>query len=55
MVVSDQPLTNLSLDKYIRLAGLSSLFSFAVGYNPEVFRQLMARVNGNLAGPNPPK
>ncbi|OJW16371.1 MAG: hypothetical protein BGO49_18655 [Planctomycetales bacterium 71-10] len=48
VVLSDQAFTNLSLDKYIRLAGISSLFSFTVGYNPDVFRQLMDRVNGNL-------
>ncbi|APW61305.1 hypothetical protein [Paludisphaera borealis] len=45
IILSDQAFTNLTLEKYIRLVGLSSLLSFTVGYNPEVFRQLMDRVD----------
>ncbi|MDG3007262.1 hypothetical protein [Paludisphaera mucosa] len=48
VILSDQAFTNLSLEKYIRLAGLSSLLSFTVGYNPAVFGQLMDRVNRNF-------
>ncbi|WP_165248825.1 hypothetical protein [Paludisphaera soli] len=55
ILLSDQAFTNLSLEKYIRLAGLSSLLSFTAGYNPDVFRQLMDRVNKNLAAGTVPK
>jgi len=55
ILLSDQAFTNLSLERYVRLAGLSSLFSFTAGYNPDVFRQLMDRVNRNLAAGSPPK
>jgi hypothetical protein len=48
IMLSDQAFTNLTLDKYIRLAGLSSLLSFTVGYSPDVFRRLMARVDSNF-------
>jgi hypothetical protein len=48
-MLSDQAFTNLTLVKYVRLAGLSSLLSFTVGYNPALFRQLMARVDRNFA------
>ncbi|WP_337174062.1 hypothetical protein [Paludisphaera sp.] len=55
VALSDQAFINLSLDRYIRLVGLSSLFSFTVGYNPDVFSQLMARVNGTLNSPGEPR
>lgn len=55
IALSDQAFINLSLDRYIRLVGLSSLFSFTVGYNPDVFSQLMARVNGTLSTPGGPR
>jgi hypothetical protein len=48
IMLSDQAFTNLTLEKYIRLAGLSSLLSFTVGYNPALFRQLMERVDRNF-------
>lgn len=55
IILSDQAFTDLTLEKYIRLAGLSSLLSFTVGYSPDVFRQLMDRVDKNfsVAPPNP--
>jgi len=45
ILLSDTAFTNLTLERYIRLAGLSSLFSFAIGYNPQLFTHLMLRVN----------
>ena len=50
ILLSDQAFTNLTLEKYVRLAGLSSLLSFTVGYNPGLFRMLMDRVNQNFEG-----
>lgn len=49
IMLSDQAFTNLTLEKYVRLAGLSSLLSFTVGYSPDLFRQLMARVDKNFS------
>lgn len=55
IILSDQAFTNLTLEKYIRLVGLSSLLSFSVGYSPDAFRQLMDRVDKNfsVAPPKP--
>lgn len=53
IILSDQAFTDLTLEKYIRLAGLSSLLSFTVGYSPDVFRQLMDRVDKNFSVPPP--
>lgn len=53
IILSNQAFTNLTLEKYIRLAGLSSLLSFTVGYNPDLFRQLMDRVGRNFSAAPP--
>jgi len=53
IMLSDQAFTNLTLEKYVRLAGLSSLLSFTVGYNPDLFRQLMARVDRSFTSDAP--
>ncbi len=50
ILLSDQAFTNLTLERYVRLAGLSSLFSFAIGYNPRLFGELLDRVNSTITG-----
>lgn len=50
ILLSDQTFTNLTLERYIRLAGLSSLFSFAIGYNPKLFNELLTRVDRSVGG-----
>jgi hypothetical protein len=50
LLLSDQTFTNLTPERYIRLAGLASLFSFSVGYNPRIFERLCKRIDEMAAG-----
>lgn len=44
LVVSDDPFTSPSQSQYIRLAGMTSLLCFIVGWRPEVVASMMNRV-----------
>jgi hypothetical protein len=50
ILLSEQSFMNLTQERYIRLTGLASLFSFAVGYNPSVFVNLLERVTHDSMG-----
>jgi hypothetical protein len=51
---SDQPFQATTLEQYVRLAALSSLISFAVGYNPGLFQNLLTRVDDLTTGAGRP-
>jgi hypothetical protein len=42
-LLGDDPFSNLTQSKYIRLAGSASLFSFVAGYKPRVFYKWLQR------------
>jgi hypothetical protein len=43
LVINEEPFTNPSQIQYLRLAGLLSLLSFLLNYNPSRFRSFLAR------------
>lgn len=46
LLLTTQAITNATQDQYVQLAGTVSVFAFMIGYDPNVFRKLMGRVNG---------
>ena len=44
LILSDQKFDDISIQQYLKLAGLVSLLSFAVGYDPSLFGRLFNRV-----------
>lgn len=46
LLLTTQAITNATRDQYVQLAGTVSVFAFMIGYDPNVFRKLMGRVNG---------
>jgi hypothetical protein len=55
LVVSDDPFTNPTAAQYLRIAGLVSLFSFMVSYNPGLFGRMLKRAGSLLEDPPGPK
>jgi hypothetical protein len=47
---ADEPFQAAGPEKYIRLAAMASLVSFAVGYNPRLFQNLLTRVDSLTSG-----
>jgi hypothetical protein len=45
LFVSEQKFDNISIEQYLKLAGLVSLLSFAIGYDPHLFVAFFARVS----------
>jgi len=45
LFVSEQKFGNISIEQYLKLAGLVSLLSFAIGYDPHLFVAFFARVS----------
>ncbi len=43
LLLGESPFKDLSQEKYVRLAGSASLFSFVLGYDPRVFIKLLER------------
>lgn len=43
-VTTEESLINTKLDQYIRIAGVTSVLAFVVGYDPRVLNRLLARV-----------
>ena len=50
IILSTDPVFTTTLEGYVRLAALSSLISFAVGFNPLLFQNLMNRVDAIAEG-----
>lgn len=50
ILLNEQSFMTLTQERYIRLAGLASLFSFAAGYNPKAFLRLLQKVTDNSMG-----
>ena len=48
VITMDSPLASPSPQQYVRLAGVISLVSFAVAYNPELFSALLTRAAKRL-------
>lgn len=46
LLLTTQAITHATQDQYVQLAGTVSVFAFMIGYDPNVFRKLMGRVNG---------
>lgn len=46
LLLTTQAITNATQDQYVQLAGTVSVFAFMIGYDPNVFRKLMGKVNG---------
>lgn len=46
LLLTTQAITNATQDQYVQLAGTVSVLAFMVGYDPDVFRKIMGRVNG---------
>ena len=44
LILADQKFDDISIKQYLQLAGLVSLLSFAVGYDPSLFGRLFHRV-----------
>jgi hypothetical protein len=44
LILSDQKFDDISIQQYLKLAGLVSLLSFAVGYDPTLFGRFFNRV-----------
>jgi len=55
LVLSDQKFDNISIEQYLKLTGLVSLLSFAIGYDPRLFVTFFERVSQltNNARPQP--
>lgn len=49
LLLTTQAITNATQDQYVQLAGTVSVFGFMIGYDPDVFRKLMGKVNGWVA------
>jgi hypothetical protein len=45
LILSDQKFDEISISQYLKLAGLVSLVSFAIGYDPHLFVSVFERVN----------
>jgi hypothetical protein len=45
LVLSDQKFDDISIEQYLKLAGLVSLLSFAIGYDPRLFVKFFERVS----------
>ena len=45
LFVSEQKFDDISIEQYLKLAGLVSLLSFAIGYDPHLFVTFFARVS----------
>ncbi|HVX13177.1 MAG TPA: hypothetical protein VHC22_18475 [Pirellulales bacterium] len=46
LLLTTQAITKATQDQYVQLAGTVSVFAFMIGYDPDVFRKLMGKVNG---------
>jgi len=53
LVIVGNPFEDLSESKYVRLAGLVSLFAFLLNYYPGLFPSLLAKVGAGLTPPAP--
>jgi hypothetical protein len=45
LILSDQQYDNITIEQYLKLAGLVSLLSFAIGYDPHLFVSFFERVS----------
>ncbi|HWB11001.1 MAG TPA: hypothetical protein VG826_17365 [Pirellulales bacterium] len=46
LLLTTQAITQATQEQYVQLAGTVSVFAFMVGYDPDVFKKLMGKVNG---------
>jgi hypothetical protein len=45
LILSDQKCDDITIEQYLKLAGLASLLSFAIGYDPHLFVSFFERVS----------
>jgi hypothetical protein len=54
-LLGEEPFSNLTQNKYIRMAGTASLFSFLAGYKPRIFYRWLQRFDESTNRKSPGK
>jgi hypothetical protein len=54
LVLADQKFDDISIEQYLKLSGLVSVLSFAIGYDPRLFVTLFQRISQWTSNPTPP-